>query len=261
MASLNISNGCETCSTIDNSMPSMGQLMSVDNTSNYLANNISSGINNGGLNVTNAGNNFYVNNNNKMQYNNGYNNGYGNQYVQTLQQAPQQVPQQASNQFVHQQANQVVQQANQAAANQNAANTVAINNAINNAIRTHNNNNGAVSNVSVNRQVNNVAANRGVANNNNVNNNSSDFLRNIASETYTSSIFYINMGFTFAAALAWNEAVKFFINQSIKFNSGTPTYYLVYATVLTILAAVVYSFSKRYLSPEVQRQPVLYAVA
>jgi len=260
MASLNISNGCATCSTIDNSMPSMGQLMSVDNTSNYLANSISSGIDNGGLNVTNAGNNFYVNNNNKMQYNNGYNNnynngynnGYGNQYVQAQQQATNQVAQQA---------NQVVQQANQAAANQNVANTVAINNAINNAIRTHNNNNGAVSNVSVNRTANNVAVNRAVANNNNGNNNSSNFLGNIASETYTSSIFYINMGFTFAAALAWNEAVKFFINQSIKFNSGTPTYYLVYASVLTILAAVVYSFSKRYLSPEVQRQPVLYAVA
>ena len=47
-----------------------------------------------------------------------------------------------------------------------------------------------------------------------INTSNNDFLGNIASETYTSSIFYINMGFTFAAALAWNEAVKFFINQS-----------------------------------------------
>lgn len=37
-------------------------------------------------------------------------------------------------------------------------------------------------------------------------------------------------------ASAWHTTIKFYINQSIKFNGGNPTYYIVYAVLATLIA-------------------------
>lgn len=51
------------------------------------------------------------------------------------------------------------------------------------------------------------------------------------------------LGLVVIAALAWNEMVKYYINQAIKLNDGSPTYYIGYAGVAVLLAVAVYNFA------------------
>ena len=47
----------------------------------------------------------------------------------------------------------------------------------------------------------------------------------------------------FLVASAWHTTIKYYIDQSIKFNAGTPTYYIVYA-VLATLATIFFTTMK-----------------
>ena len=40
----------------------------------------------------------------------------------------------------------------------------------------------------------------------------------------------------FLVASAWHTTIKYYIDQAIKFNTGTPTYYVVYAVIATLVA-------------------------
>ena len=40
----------------------------------------------------------------------------------------------------------------------------------------------------------------------------------------------------FLVASAWHTTIKYYIDQAIKFNGGTPTYYIVYAVLATIIS-------------------------
>jgi hypothetical protein len=40
----------------------------------------------------------------------------------------------------------------------------------------------------------------------------------------------------FLVANAWHTTIKYYIDQAIKFNGGTPTYYVVYAVLATIVS-------------------------
>ena len=40
----------------------------------------------------------------------------------------------------------------------------------------------------------------------------------------------------FLVASAWHTTIKYYIDQAIKFNGGTPTYYIVYAVLATIVS-------------------------
>ena len=40
----------------------------------------------------------------------------------------------------------------------------------------------------------------------------------------------------FLVASAWHTTIKYYIDQSIKFNAGTPTYYIVYAVIATLVS-------------------------
>ena len=40
----------------------------------------------------------------------------------------------------------------------------------------------------------------------------------------------------FIVASAWHTTIKYYIDQAIKFNGGTPTYYIVYAVIATIIS-------------------------
>jgi len=53
---------------------------------------------------------------------------------------------------------------------------------------------------------------------------------------------FIVMGIVIVAALACNETVKYYINQSIKFNDGNPLYYVAYAVIAILLGAAVHHF-------------------
>lgn len=56
---------------------------------------------------------------------------------------------------------------------------------------------------------------------------------------------YLMLGLVIVVALAWNETIRFYINQSIKLNDGSPSYYVAYAIVATLLAFGVYMYMKQ----------------
>jgi len=54
--------------------------------------------------------------------------------------------------------------------------------------------------------------------------------------------YFLMVGLAVAAALAFNETAKYHINQAIKFNEGSPMYYVAYAGVMVVLAGVVHNY-------------------
>ena len=59
-------------------------------------------------------------------------------------------------------------------------------------------------------------------------------LTGIISHYFNDNAFTIMVAFLVASA--WHTTIKFYINQSIKFNGGNPTYYIVYAVLATLIA-------------------------
>lgn len=57
-------------------------------------------------------------------------------------------------------------------------------------------------------------------------------------------VFYLAViiSLSVACALAWNEVAKYYIGRSIKFYDGKPTYYIIYASVVTVLTSLVYFY-------------------
>ena len=108
-----------------------------------------------------------------------------------------------------------------------------VNNAVNNTNNTNNTNNNS-------HLINRVGAN--MANN----------VANIAQSTYSYTFMFLGVGIMITAASAWHEAVKFFINRSIRLNQGAPTYYLYYALILTVLAAFFFNITKKYVDKNVK---------
>lgn len=75
-------------------------------------------------------------------------------------------------------------------------------------------------------------------------------------ETYTSSVQSINTGFALAAALAWNDSVKVIIQKFIKSNASVAQMHLVYALVVTLLSAMVFVLTKKFLKPSFKKSSV-----
>jgi hypothetical protein len=73
-------------------------------------------------------------------------------------------------------------------------------------------------------------------------------LKNIINETYSASIGNVNMGFTLAAALAWNEAVKALIRSKISIKQ-TGIYHGVFAMIMTLIAALASVLTTKFLKP------------
>jgi hypothetical protein len=100
-------------------------------------------------------------------------------------------------------------------------------------------------------------------NSNTLNNVSSGLANNIneiVTSTYQTSFQSLNLGFMLAAALAWNEAVKFFISRSIRLNRGSPYYFIYYALSTTLLAAIVFTITRKYIDTSISKPNVMYAV-
>lgn len=77
----------------------------------------------------------------------------------------------------------------------------------------------------------------------------------LSKETYTQSVSSINMGFTLAAALAWNESIKKIINANLSAKLGSQ-YQILYAVIVTLLAALVFVITKRFLKPSIKREDI-----
>ena len=89
-----------------------------------------------------------------------------------------------------------------------------------------------------------------------------DVTRTLINETYNSSVQSLNTGFALASALAWNDTVKVIIKKYIKSASITQ-WHLIYAFAVTVLSAIVFVMTKRFLKPSMTKksiQPVFAAM-
>jgi hypothetical protein len=64
------------------------------------------------------------------------------------------------------------------------------------------------------------------------NNQTGKTLQGTVGAYFTGTNFSIMLAFLVASA--WHETIRYYINQAIKFNGGTPTYYIVYAVIATL---------------------------
>jgi len=80
--------------------------------------------------------------------------------------------------------------------------------------------------------------------------------RTMMNETYNSSVQSINTGFALAAALAWNDSVKVVIKKFIRNNTSVAQMHLVYALAVTLLSAVVFVLTKKFLKPSLTKANV-----
>jgi hypothetical protein len=82
-----------------------------------------------------------------------------------------------------------------------------------------------------------------------------DIANDLAKDTYNQSVSSINMGFALAAAMAWNETIKKLIKTHVSQRLGSQ-YQFMYAVLVTLLAAVVFSLTKRYVKPSLKRTDI-----
>ena len=61
-----------------------------------------------------------------------------------------------------------------------------------------------------------------------------------AKETIALSKRHIMLATVFTLALAWNDAIKYYIGRSIKLNKASPYYYIYYALIVTVLTVIVH---------------------
>ena len=62
--------------------------------------------------------------------------------------------------------------------------------------------------------------------------------------TVDSSMNYMNLGFTLAAALAWHESAKMLVKQFVSKGNGKTSAVIVYPVVVTLIAILVFRMSK-----------------
>jgi len=79
-----------------------------------------------------------------------------------------------------------------------------------------------------------------------------DQLAEIFNELTRTSVSSINMGFFLAAALAWNEVVKRLIRDAYGPKVNNLKGFLIYAGILSLVATLVFAFTKRYLNKNAQ---------
>ena len=52
----------------------------------------------------------------------------------------------------------------------------------------------------------------------------------------------IMLGLVIISSLSWNETVKYHINQAVKFNDGSPMYYVAYAAITILVSIAAYNY-------------------
>jgi hypothetical protein len=68
--------------------------------------------------------------------------------------------------------------------------------------------------------------------------------KSLAKGTFDSSMNYMNLGFTLAAALAWHESAKMLVKEVVRNGTGGKARVVIYPMVVTLLAIVVFRMSK-----------------
>lgn len=83
--------------------------------------------------------------------------------------------------------------------------------------------------------------------------------QSIARGTLDTSVTYMNLGFTLAAAMAWSHVAQMFVKQHVKMNTTSPLKAMMYPLLVTLLAVVVFQMSRR-VSPGTKRAVVVPVV-
>ena len=206
MSFFDISSGCNSCSSFTPTGDmSMNGLTQLDNNTNYLANMVSSSLMNNSNNSVGGGSL----------------NQYPNQGTQQLS------TQNMMNHFSNSSSNSSNNGSN------NTANTGNSSNNSNNMPKQLNN-----------KPKSNIALKKKMVNQKYKYENESDDddESNNAGAMSSGSNFYLLLGLVFLIALSWHETIKFYINQSIKLNDGSPTYYIGYSVVATLLGFALYNY-------------------
>ena len=209
MSFFDIGNGCNSCSTFSPvGDMSMNNLTQLDNNTNYLANMVATGVMNNSNNTVNGGSlNQYPN--------------QGGQQLSTMN---------MSNHFT----------------NSGGNNTASNNN--------NNNNNMNTSGGGMSTSINNLPQQRQnqqpMVNKKQMVNKKYKYENELEDDGMnggdagmaSGSNFYIMSGLIFIIALSWHETIKFYINQSIKLNDGSPSLYIGYSVVATLIGFALYHY-------------------
>lgn len=86
--------------------------------------------------------------------------------------------------------------------------------------------------------------------------NSKQMAKSLLLSTYAQSLQSINIGFSLAAALAWNEVVRDWISRNLKDVKKSNYYHLAYASLVTALASIVFLITKTFLDRDVKKVTV-----
>jgi hypothetical protein len=87
-----------------------------------------------------------------------------------------------------------------------------------------------------------------------------DSVSQIASNVYNTSITHVNMALAVATALAWNEAVRQYIREKMPQSAATGNRFR-YAILLTVITAVVFTITQKYLNPDIQQGSLNWVVS
>ena len=86
-------------------------------------------------------------------------------------------------------------------------------------------------------------------------------LLNVATQVESQALNAVVAGFSFAAAVAWMDVVRFLISVLVQVNKNNPNYYVLSALFTTVLAVVVYVVVKNVARNVTIAQPSqVYAV-
>ena len=86
-------------------------------------------------------------------------------------------------------------------------------------------------------------------------------LMNVATQVESQALNAVVAGFSFAAAIAWMDVVRFLISTLVVINKNNPNYYILSALFTTVLAVVVYVVIKNVARNVSITQPsTVYAV-
>ena len=83
--------------------------------------------------------------------------------------------------------------------------------------------------------------------------------KSVVKGTVDSSINYMNLGFTLAAALAWHESAKMMVKQVVN-KTNNKTSIVLYPVLVTLLAVAVFQLSK-VVNPSGKRPVIVPVVA
>lgn len=86
-------------------------------------------------------------------------------------------------------------------------------------------------------------------------------LMNVATQVESQALNSVVAGFSFAAAVAWMDVVRFLISALVQVNKNNPNYYVLSALFTTVLAVLVYVVVKNVARNVTIAQPSqVYAV-